>query len=153
MELLEDYLEGCSESFDLAERGVRDVDFDWFSRDTQGSVALLTTGGHLVVPRSVFRSKDAYLRVCEVFYRTPERGQALLKQAEPGDFEDWLAASRRGFYGYDWNNDTRVSDTYSLVSVPAKPISVTELPEVAEYLVRFSGAFSTASTVSAADFG
>lgn len=151
-ESLEDYLASCSTSFDLAERAVRDVEFDWFACDSKRNIAMLTTGAQLLAPRVVFRDKKRYLSTCATFYQTPERGEGMLKRSGKFDFEEWLIASRRGFYAYDWNDDPQFNDTYAIVAVPTSPIFVDELGSAAVDLVHFAGDFACAPMVTLADF-
>lgn len=150
---LKEYLESCSSSFELAERGVRDVEFDWFARDTNGAVAMLTSGAQVLVPRVVLQDKAAYLLVCTTFYRLPERGEAQLKRSGSGDFEEWVSASRRGLYAYDWDEGGRLQDSYAIVSVPERPILAEELGGPSVGLASFAGDFSRAFQVTASDFG
>lgn len=152
IESLDDYLDGCSESFDLAARGTRDVEFDWFARDAVGNLALLTTGGHLAVPLEVLRDKEAYLRVCAAFHQLPERGTASLKRPGVGDFEDWLRASRRGLYSYDWNHDLALKDVYCVVATPTSAVPVTELSAAGVGLLTFAGTFAEAERVAVSQF-
>ena len=48
---------------------------------------------------------------------------------ESGGYEDWLAHSRRGLYGYDYQDAHRVipCGQYDLLTVPSIPIHVADL--------------------------
>ena len=120
--------------FDSARDGASPFsDFEWFALDRNGHVAILTAAGEGVIPRAVFRSREAYFLHHRTLLSLPRTGTATRVADLPGDLSFWTEAAERGLYGYDWTNHPLgtpgFATNYVRVAVPASPITVNNLDE------------------------
>jgi hypothetical protein len=109
-------------------------EFDWYGIDRTGHVAAFSSYGRGVIPSVVKTFRESYNALYELIAALPDSAQAELVYKGNGQYDDWLAYSRRGLYGYDYQDAHRAIPLgqYDLLTVPATSIHVTDLKLVDE---------------------
>jgi len=105
------------------------ADAEWFGIDALGYLGRFTTGGAGPVPQIVIEAKLPW------FYETNNLGVSsrveMLKELPRPD--DFLDLSKRGIYGFDWDDVHRTKkdsrNRYELISKPFSPILFNEIQE------------------------
>lgn len=84
------------------------VEFDWLGVDLQGHVAVFTTAGFGPVPMQVDQHLDDVDAALDRVGQLPVIGSAgdIGRRSADGDYSDWAAYSAKGFYAYDWEDQT-----------------------------------------------
>ena len=104
-------------------------EFDWYGVDRIGHVAAFSSYGRGVIPSVVKTCREGYNALYELIAAVPKSTQAELVYKGNGRYDDWLAYSGRGLYGYDYQDAHRAipRGQYDLLTVPATPIHVADL--------------------------
>lgn len=112
---------------------VEGLEFDWFARDQEGQLAVLTSAGKGCIPKRVFAgSVEAYNGfVAAIASRAIS--QAVLVSKESGRFHDWREYAEHGLFAYDFQDVHRSSAKerggYDLIFRPSVPATILDLPE------------------------
>jgi len=105
-------------------------EYDWLACDCSGQIALLTTAGSGYAPKALLTDTDSYDHAIELILNSEQTTTVVIyPNIDNGLNNIWKAFSDRGIYGYDadYNNGK-----YSLVSFPASPLLIIDLPVEAQ---------------------
>jgi hypothetical protein len=113
-------------------------DYEWYSTDAAGHVAVFTTAGIGPIPISVLTARPLADAFAEAVWKMPARGRAsmLVSLTTP---DDYIHFASRGFFAYDWRDVHRTAwktHRYEMLSRPGTPIHLSELPEQFQSLLR-----------------
>jgi hypothetical protein len=134
------------------------LDYAWLGCDAEGHVARFTNAGNGPIPAFLLANRhladgvEALTRALPVV----SDSEILMSLPNPTDF---MEIARRGIYGFDWQDATRISGrsgSYEIVSRPRSPLRLAQLPPALlrlVELVRFDGfRFSDSHTIDVASF-
>lgn len=125
----------------------------WFAVDSKGNIFECTSAGCGNVPEYVCKSREETDTLLEYFTeKAPVLTKAkLLIPAEDNDLTaDITDLSSKGLYCFDLT-DYDHDDLYSMVSLPEKPINVSDLPVNIQELLSdhiFTGDISKETTIT-----
>ena len=127
------------------------AELNWLGSDAEGSVGIFWTAGTGPVPAKTLTTaaiEVVFIRVQDLLVT----GEAIYSPGpDDGDVSEWMLASERGLFAYDWD---RTSSRYRLIASPSASIGVRNLPtdlrEQAE-LSEFPFIFSRTSAFSVSD--
>jgi hypothetical protein len=129
------------EYFDSAAQGLRPYpDFEWFTIDSKGHIAFLSSAGFAAIPLVVFRSKPQYFYCANYLENLPVRCK-ISEHSPCAHVESWFEAAQRGLFVYDYSSKTGEYSSYvegkpyRLIASPHLPLTLLELPrEIQEWL-------------------
>ena len=146
-------------------------DYDWFAIDSKGNIGHFASGGG-ILPHSVAASAEDFESLTDYFKLLKAEGNtySLAPFFEfPKDIKtdaqreyflsSYVRYSARGLYSFDRNQLDRKGKAdafgYGLITVPANPSSVNQLPITIQNILiktRYNGIFSTSTVVSLLQF-
>lgn len=137
----------------ISEIDLQCEDIMWFAVDSKGNIFECTSAGCGNVPEYVCKSREETDTLLEYFTeKAPVLTKAkLLIPAEDNDLTaDITDLSSKGLYCFDLT-DYDHDDLYSMVSLPEKPINVSDLPvniqeSLSDHL--FTGDISKETTIT-----
>lgn len=108
----------------------RDCDLLWIASDAKGHLGAFLTAGQGPVPKhGVLRPEDLW-KVEEEIGHLPRLGGHRLLASVPRP-DDLIVLAEQGFFVYDWRDVHRsgadASHCYELVSIPDKPLLISDL--------------------------
>jgi hypothetical protein len=106
-----------------------EVEFDWYGVDRLGHVAVFCSYGRGVIPQAVKVCRDTYNALYHFMEALSEVTDAHLVYGGAGRYDDWIHYSKRGLFGYDYQDAHRSAPLgqYDLLTVPLKPVGLSDL--------------------------
>jgi hypothetical protein len=123
--------EEWEESFWKAVEAGQSLDFadiEWYALDCRNSIAFFTTAGPGPIPRSVLRDRDEYNRVINFFAQLGTKGRAELVTTNHPNARDWVQASERGLYAFDYERGEGRLEGYYMVARPEAELRIDNVP-------------------------
>lgn len=105
-------------------------EFDWFAFDSEGNVALFSTGGEGPIPECVMHASEEHDSVADALHE-PNWGSPAV----------WSDYSKIGFFVFDWD---RTQEVYAAKGVPVTSLDsglrerIGNISELPRYVGRFS---------------
>ena len=136
----------------ISEIDLQCEDIMWFAVDSKGNIFECTSAGCGNVPEYICKSREETDSLLEYFTeKSPVVTKAkLLIPAEDNDLTaNIIDLSSKGIYCFDLT-DYDCDDQYSMVSLPEKPINVSDLPANIQELLSdhiYSGDVSKETTI------
>jgi len=117
-----------------------DADIDWFATDSDGHILHVASGGG-ILPESVAASEEELLELHQYFLTRPETGSAVTvaveEAADEGSYQGFARYARRGLFSFAKTRLHERADTqYYVVARPARPLTLSDLPEQLVALLR-----------------
>src|SRR5258706_15267289 len=80
------------------------IEFGWIGVDSSNQVGYFSTFNQAYTPKKVLSSLEQYLDLAELINNLPEISFSQLYSKEKGRFNNWHFHSRRGIFGYDYQD-------------------------------------------------
>ena len=113
---------------------VRGFEHDWLACDPMGHVGMFATAGGSYAPVGYLRATELYGRAFQELLALPEQTEVLSAPLlKPGLTNTWRDLALRGLFGFDGAFN---GGAYQRVSVPRRPVLVSELPASLGRVVR-----------------
>ena len=126
------------------------IEFGWIGVDSSNQVGYFSTFNQAYTPKKVLSSFEQYLELAELINNLPEISSSQLYSKEKGRFDNWHFHSRRGLFGYDYEDAHRKPheelNRYDLLTVPVAPIDFDSILGIERYkpiIPRFDLVFSS----------
>lgn len=106
-------------------------DIMWFGVDTIGNIFECTSAGYGNVPEYVCRSREETNKLVDFFTQTLTKSTEytlLIPRDDSQLIDDITELSSKGIYCYDMADHDN-EEIYTRVSIPIKPINISELPQ------------------------
>jgi len=113
---------------DLAQCQGAGTEFDWFGRDMDGHLAVLTSAGTGPIPRAIWNHLGEYNALVTRIESLPANGFVQVFQGS-GHYEDWRDFAAAGLFAFDYHDVHRVQKHggYDLMARPSMPIACSTL--------------------------
>jgi hypothetical protein len=113
------------------------LDYAWLACDTEGRVARFTNAGEGPIPIVVIANRELADEAEVLTRNLPFITDQEMRVNLP-DPTDFIEIARRGLFGFDWRDATRVPacrlGCYEIVSRPLRPVQVEDLPQELRWL-------------------
>lgn len=126
------------------------IEFGWIGVDNLNHVGYFSTFNQAYTPKKVLSSFEQYLELAELINNLPEISPSRLYSINKGRFDNWHFHSRRGLFGYDYEDAHRKPheklNRYDLLTIPDNPIDFNSIPGIEQYeaiIPRFDLVFSS----------
>ncbi len=105
------------------------VEFDWYGVDRIGNLAAFSTFGRGVMPQCCKQSREDYNRLYDLVSALPLSSESELVFEGTGKYDDWIAYSRQGLFGYDYQDAHRriPHGQFDLITRPITPLAIDKL--------------------------
>lgn len=111
------------EIFPVGEIDVKGMEFEWFSVDEHGFIAVFSTAGFGKVPDFVFQENSDHILLESYFTRTHfGRSEVMIQKNSENKYLRTLAA--RGLYAYEWSQR---KGPYELIFRPSNPLTIKDI--------------------------
>jgi hypothetical protein len=129
---------------------IQGFEYDWLACDAEGHVGLFATAGGSYAPAAFLQDTEAFEAAIQMILTLPILAEPVFAPAlVPKSDNTWTEMALRGVFGFD---GTPNGGPYEQLSVPARPIRLSDLPEPAANIVArivlHNVSFSTASVVN-----
>jgi hypothetical protein len=104
---------------DLAQCQGAGTEFDWFGRDKDGHLAVLSSAGSGPIPEAIWNHLREYNALVTRIESLPAKGFVQVFQGS-GRYEDWQDFAALGFFAFDYHDVHRVQKLggYDLMARP-----------------------------------
>jgi len=140
------------------------TDFDWFAMDFASHIGHFTTGGFKKIPATVSCSADDLRTITAYFAELRSKSDYSISDHLDRFVTDWKGAhresrylksfvrnARTGLFSYDIETYIKPDSQYFQVASPVTPLSVSDLPESIQAIIRRTSSpqrlFSSSPTI------
>ncbi|MBN9385038.1 MAG: hypothetical protein J0H74_30060 [Chitinophagaceae bacterium] len=113
------------------------IEFGWIGVDSSNQVGYFSTFNQAYTPKKAVSSFEMYLELAELINNLPEISSSQLYSKEKGWFHNWHFHSRRGLFGYDYEDAHRKQheqlNRYDLITVPDTSIDFNLISGIERY--------------------
>ena len=128
----------------ITELDLQCEDILWFTVDSADHIIALTSAGYSNVPEYICKDKETNEHLTDFFLQSElgtTHAYLQVKYSDSSLVQDAILLSSKGIFCYDSNLDSELHN-YHCISIPEKPLLVSELPpEIQDILAdhRYSG--------------